>query len=83
MTDDSRDVEAVMASARVFGAQTVVFLELLGMLIEKGVLNQGDVIARYERLSAKLMSDPLGQEGVQLADIVRNFAAAEQGRKPS
>jgi hypothetical protein len=40
------------------------------------------VIAGYERLSQKLMQQ--GQkEAMLLADIVRDLAASEQGRKPS
>jgi hypothetical protein len=79
MTDD---IEALMVRARLFGANAMIVCELVRLLIEKGVLNQGDVIAAYEKLSRKMMEQ--GQkEAMQLADIVRDLAAGEQERKPS
>lgn len=82
MTDAPDDIEAIMVRARMFGAQTAIFCELVRLLIERGILNQGDVIARYEALSAELMRQG-SKEGTQLADIVRDLAAGEPERKRS
>jgi len=82
MSEPESDVDGILVRARLMGAQTAVFCELLRLLIEKGVLNQGDVIARYERLSQEMMR--MGsKEGTQLADIVRDAAAGEPERQRS
>ena len=78
----SDDPEAIMVRARLLGAQTVVFCDLIGLLIEKGVLDQGDVIARFEALSRDFLLKG-SKEGTQLADIVRDYAAGESERSPS
>ena len=55
-------------------------------LVGKGILSQGDVISRLEKLSAEVMtSDTAASRGlaVALIDIVRNTTANEQGRQPS
>jgi hypothetical protein len=77
------DVETVMVHARQVAAQSAALCELIGMLIEKGVLNQGDVMARYERLSQEMMKQK-SPEGVHLADLIRDHAAGDpDGPKPS
>jgi hypothetical protein len=83
MAGGEHDIEAAMVLARRHGATVAVFCELIGLLIEKGVLNQGDVIARYERFSNKMMGVDGGREAVQFADAVRDYAANEQNCAPS
>ena len=76
---DDLDMQRVMLHARQFAAQNAIVNELIRLLIMNGVLQQALVVSSYERLSADLMK--VGSvEGVQLADIVRDFAAS-YGRK--
>ena len=71
-------IDAFMASAH-----TAAICEIAGMLIESGVLNQGFVVARFERLSNSLMKKPGGKYSAPVVDIIRNYAAGEQERVPS
>jgi RecJ-like exonuclease len=59
--------------------------DIYKLLIEKGIISQGDAIARLDKLSKELMSATSGDVGlaVALVDIVRNGIANELGRKPS
>jgi hypothetical protein len=59
--------------------------DIYKLLIEKGVISQGDAIARLEKLSKELMAGTSGDVGlaVSLVDIVRDGIANELGRKPS
>ena len=77
-SDDDMDVQRAMLHARQFAAQVAIVNELIRLLIMNGVLEQTLVVSSYERLSADLMK--VGS--VQLADLVRNFAAGVD-RKPS
>jgi hypothetical protein len=62
---------------------TALICETIGMLIETGVLNQGYVVSRLEKLSKKMMTLPGAQYGVPVVDIVRDYAAGEQDRPAS
>jgi hypothetical protein len=70
-------------AARQLAARDIVLGELIVLLIDKGLLRQGDVIARFEALSKRFMDDPHGHHVVQLADLIRNIAAGETERTPS
>jgi hypothetical protein len=68
------------------GAFVVLITDVYKALVEKGILSQGDMISRLEKLSAEVMtSDTAASRGlaVALIDIVRNTIANEQGRQPS
>jgi len=64
-------------------AHIAVLCELIGALIERGALNQGDMVSRLEALSADLMTRQGAEHAVPIVDIVRNYVAQEQGRAPS
>jgi hypothetical protein len=59
--------------------------DIYKLLIEKGIISQGDVIARLEKLSRELMGQTGGDVGlaVSLVDTVRDLIANELERKPS
>ena len=71
--------------ARV-GVNAVLVGEIFKLLIEKGVLREGEAVDRLERLAADLMSTPTGKnapEAVSIIQAVRDYVADEIGRKPS
>jgi hypothetical protein len=67
-------------AAKIQSAQLIMLCELIGLLIDKGAVTQGDVIARYERSSEELMKEPGGERAIQLADFIQNHVAV--GRPP-
>jgi len=83
MTSSTDDITPGMIDGFLGAAHTAALCQLVGMLIEKGVLNQGDVIAKYEALSKQLMSQPGARYSVPVIDMIRDYAAADQNRKPS
>ena len=64
-------------------AHLAVICEILGALMEKGVLNQGDMINRLEALSKVLMTAPGAEHAVPVVDIFRNYVAQEPKPVPS
>jgi hypothetical protein len=79
---DAAEIRRIVTNAQAFGAQTVVFLELLRLLILNGVLDQTQVVAAYEKLSGDLMKEPGASQAIQLADLIRDYVAG-QDRLPS
>jgi hypothetical protein len=69
MADDEKEF-ANLGVALSQAAQQVIFVELLRMLINKGLLSEGEVIARYERLATAMMGERYGPYVVQGADRV-------------
>ncbi len=61
-------------------AHMALICEIIGMLIETGVLNQGYVVARLEKLSKSLIEKKLpgAQYAVPIVDIARDHAAGEE-----
>ena len=78
--------EGIAERAGFDAAQTLIVMTLFGLLIDKGVLHQGEVISALEQLSIDLMkkteSTGIGT-AVQHVDAVRDFFAQEDWRKPS
>jgi hypothetical protein len=64
-------------------AHVAIICELISALIERGSLNQGDMINRLENLSADLMTRQGAEHAVPVVDIVRNYVAQEQRLAPS
>jgi hypothetical protein len=85
MPSDQEKAEAnqLMLGPRLHAAHSTALCVLIEMLITKGVLGQGEVIARYEALSQQFMTVEGGTEMVALADQITDFAAGRAGRKPS
>jgi len=85
MPSDQEKAEAdqLMLGPRLHAAHSTALCVLIEMLITKGVLGQGEVIARYEALSQQFMTVEGGMEMVALADQITDFAAGRSGRKPS
>jgi hypothetical protein len=76
------DLTGVVAA----GAMVVLIGDIYRVLVEKGLLTQGDAISRLEKLSSEVMaSDTAASRGlaVALIDTVRDTIANELGRKPS
>jgi hypothetical protein len=70
----------------IVGVSAVLIGEIFKLLIEKGVLREGEAVDRLERLAADLMSTPTGKsapEAVSIIQAVRDYVADEIGRKPS
>jgi len=68
------------------GVSAVLIGEVLKILVEKGVLTEGEAIARLERISAECMvspTDAAAGEAVGIIRIVRDMVAGEAQRKPS
>ncbi|MGA2895157.1 MAG: hypothetical protein ABSE22_20015 [Xanthobacteraceae bacterium] len=68
------------------GVSVLLIGEVLKILVEKGVLTEGEAMARLERLSAECMAAPTGAsagEAVSIIQIVRDMVAGEAHRKPS
>jgi hypothetical protein len=70
-------------STHMGAAHVAIMCEVIGALIEKGTLNQGDMISRLEKLSADLMTRQGAEHAVPIVDIVRNYVAKELRRAPS
>jgi hypothetical protein len=62
-------------------AQLAVVCELFKALIQNGVLNQADMVARLDALSADLMSRKGAEHAVPIVDIFRNFVAGKEGQR--
>ena len=77
------DAELRMIDNYIQGAHVAIMCEIVAALIEAGVLRQGDVISRFEKLAKTLADRPGAQYSVPVVDIVRDFVANEQNRKPS
>ena len=67
---------------QIEAAETMLITALFEMLIEKGHLHQGEVIARLEKLSAEAMALPNNGRTIGYIDIVRDQIAGEGTRKP-
>ena len=67
------------------GVIVALVADLYKLLVEKGVLTQGDAIARVEKLSHEIMIAGGETRGlaVALIDIVRDTLANDLDRKPS
>lgn len=67
------------------GVPLTLIGEVLKMLIEKDLLNQGTVINRLEGVMQQFMSDEpaAANYAVGLIQIVRDIVAGELDRKPS
>jgi hypothetical protein len=63
--------------------RTPRFCVLIGLLIANGVLDQAEVVARYEALSNEFMTIENGEQMVALAHQIADFAAGRSDRKPS
>ena len=72
-----------MIEGQMSAAHLAVLCEVIGALIENNVLNQSDMIARLERLSSSLMTKQGAEYAAPIVDIVRDYVAGEQDRKPS
>jgi hypothetical protein len=94
MTDDPEEFGRKLAERRAIdttvpaqgGAMVVLISDIYKLLVEKGLITQGDAAARLERLSNEVMasgSEPSRGLSVALIDVVRDTIANEQGRKPS
>jgi hypothetical protein len=77
------DVPAIFDSARLYGAHQVALCALVDLLIKKGALEQGDVIAHFEKLSKEFMAIKDGMAVVVLADAIADCAAGRSARQPS
>jgi hypothetical protein len=81
MTDTTSDILTHRVITSSLGAaHTALICEIVGMLIEKGVLNQGEVISRLERLSKDMMTRRTAAIAVPVVDIVRDYVAGEFDR---
>jgi hypothetical protein len=68
------------------GAMVALIDDVYKVLVEKGILTQGDAIARLEKVSNEVMASNTGSSSglaVALIDIVRDTIANELDRKPS
>jgi hypothetical protein len=74
---------AKLIDVHIGAAQLAITCEILKALIQKGVLSQGEMVARLEELSKDLMTRQGAEHAVPVVDIVRNFVAGEQKRAPS
>jgi hypothetical protein len=68
---------------QIEAAETMLITALFEMLIEKGHLHQGEVIARLDKVSAEAMALPNSTQAIGYIDIVRDHIAGEGRRKPS
>jgi hypothetical protein len=76
-------VDRAMVYAHESAAQNTALCVLIGMLITNGVLDQAEVVARYEALSNEFMTIENGEQMVALAHQIADFAAGRSDRKPS
>jgi hypothetical protein len=83
MPADPENADEITASAHQSAAQSTALCVLISLLISKGALDQGEVIARYEALSKEFMTMKGGAYMVALADQIADFAAGRSHRKPS
>jgi hypothetical protein len=94
MDDDPAEIgrkvaEANPQDAAKFASEAVAVIligEVLKMLVEKGLLNEGEVITTLEKVSAEYMVSPTGEaagKAVGFLNIVRDIVAGEVNRKPS
>jgi hypothetical protein len=74
------DITSKLIDVRIGAAHLAVTCEILKVLIQKGVLSQGDMVVRFEELSKDLMKRPGAEHSVPIVDIVRDFVAGEQER---
>ena len=68
------------------GAMVALIGDMYKLLVEKGILTQGDAIGRLEKVSNEVMASDAGTSrglAVALIDIVRDTIANELNRKPS
>jgi hypothetical protein len=77
------EIETLKIHHQRDGAAALVIGTLLQMLVEKGVLHQGEVIAKLENLSRELMAQSLSTGAMGFIDVVRDMVAGEARRKPS
>jgi hypothetical protein len=73
----------VSGKFQIEAAVTMLITTLFEMLIEKGHLHQGEVMARLEKSAAEAMVLPNSSRTIGYIDIVRDHIAGEVVRKPS
>lgn len=81
------DTDAILSATaidrHIGAAQLAVICEVLKALINKGILDQAEMVGRFEDLSQDLMRRQGAEHAVPIVDIVRNFVAGEPDRIPS
>jgi hypothetical protein len=68
---------------RRYAAQNTALCLLIELLIDKGALDEDEVIARFELLSRQFRTIKGGTEMVELADTIVDYVAGRSDRKPS
>ncbi len=53
------------------------------MLVDKGVLHQGQIIAKLDQLSRELMAQSLSAGATEFIDVVRDMVVGDPQRRPS
>jgi hypothetical protein len=77
------DIETLRLQHQRDGATALVIGTVLQMLVEKGILHQGEVIAKLDQLSRELMAQSLSAGATEFIDVVRDMVAGEPQRRPS
>jgi hypothetical protein len=89
---DPKEIERLERLERLaegLAAQSVVVTlvsEMLKMLIEKGLLNEGEVRTRLENISAEIMETDTGVSGAKAVGFIQimiDTVEGRPGRKPS
>jgi UDP-2,3-diacylglucosamine pyrophosphatase LpxH len=80
MPEDSGELSH---KVQIEAAETMLIGTIFEMLIEKGVLHQGETIARLEKVSKEMMAWPNSIKAVCYVDLVRDHIAGEKKGKPS
>lgn len=70
-------------SAPARRATALVIGTVLQMLVDKGVLHQGQIIAKLDQLSRELMAQSLSAGATEFIDVVRDMVVGDPQRRPS
>lgn len=77
------DIETLRIQHQRDGATALVIGTVLQMLVDKGVLHQGQIIAKLDQLSRELMAQSLSAGATEFIDVVRDMVAGDPQRRPS
>lgn len=83
MSDSEPIPTHAMIDNFISGAHFAVVCEVMRALIENDVLNQGEMVARLDRLSQHLMTQAGGRYSSPVVDMARDCAAGELRGAPS
>ncbi len=64
-------------------AVVTALCRLVSLLVDKGAIREGDVVATFRQMSVELMDKPGGAHGVHLADMLCDAAEGKPERAPS